>query len=446
MKKALALLAIVAAGSAAAAWWLRPEPPEWTTGSDAAREEFQAGRAALRKLYSSDALEHFQRALELDPEFTLAKLMVVQTNSRTTGEVERQRVASLVEELKAADLEPLTPRERMLVRQFRARLERQPEEAREIVQSYLAEHPEDPYAVELACGQALGNGRLDEAQRCFERLIELDPNWIEAQNLLGYLAMGRGDFGEAEEQFQKYRYIAPDQANPHDSLGELYTLVGRYDEAETEFEAAVAAKSDFCASWGNLVLVALLEGDVDRARQRVDSARAVGGCRDVELESLECRIDVWTLVDAGRLAQVVERSAQCPEVGDLMILPYWAALVTGDEETVTRLGQRVDDFAEETGGREPMLLAARDHLAAARHFTAGHFGEAAAGFLAADGNLQFASQQWVFKLFNRLALARALEAAGRSDEAAGVRAELAEVNPRFAAADPFRALGPAIAR
>jgi Tfp pilus assembly protein PilF len=435
MKKILVILTLAAAGTAAAAWWLRPQAPEWTTDSPQALEEFRAGRTAARQLYHNDALAHYQRALELDPDFLLAKLMVVQVNGVAGGMVEAERIAVLVEDLKAADLTTLTPRESMLVRFFRARLAREPEAAQEVLRDYLAEHPDDPHAVQLSCGQAMAGGRTREAEECYERLIALDPNWVEAQNLLGYLAMARGDFADAEEQFQKYRYIAPDQANPHDSLGELYALTGRYDEAGAEFEAAVAAKRDFCASWGNLVLVALLEHDWDLAEERLVEARRAEGCPEGDLRALECRTAVWKLAVEERWAEVVERAAPCPEAGDLMVLTYWGAFEAGRDDVAAGVEAKVAALREEVGVRDPGLVAVDEHLAGVRLLHERDAGGAVERFRAADAALEFQSRQWIFKLFNRRALVRALEAAGQATEAAALRRELAAVNPHFATPD-----------
>jgi hypothetical protein len=84
-----------------------------------------------------------------------------------------------------------------------------------------------------------------------------------------------------------------------------------------------------------------------------------------------------------------------------------------------------------------MIRPLLDHLAGVRRYFAGDPAAAAERFRAADEPLQYRSQQWTFKLFNRLAQATALAAAGREEEAAAVRREVAAVNPRMAADEPF---------
>lgn len=429
MKKTLlvvAVLAVAAVAAVAVARWLRPAEPEWTTDSPAALAELRAGQQAVQKLYLAEAADHFWQALEHDPDFAIAKLRAVQLAGSQPER--RERVAELIEELKATDLERLTPRERMLVGVYLARIEHDGETSRRLLEEYLAEYPDDPYAVEMACGRAFAAGDFDRAESCFRRLIELDPNQVSAQNLLGYLAMARGDFAAAEEQFEVYRYVAPDQANPHDSLGELYLLTGRYDEAESEFERAVAIKSDFCASRENLVLAELLRGDFAAAEQRAAEARRERGCDPATLDQLDCRVGAWRAARAGRWDQALAAAEPCPNAADLQVISVWAAGQVGRPDVAEAVIERLETYG---GANDPMVRPVLEHLRGARLYHQGDVAAAAERFRAVDRDVQYRSGQWTFKVFNQVALAAALEAAGRPDEAAAVRAGIEEVNPRL---------------
>lgn len=435
MKKTLLVVAALAAAAVAAvalARWLRPPEPEWTTDSPEALAELAAGHDAAQKLYHADAAGHFWRALEHDPDFVVAKLRAVQYG-RAQPE-SRERIVELIEDLKAADLERLKPRERMLVGLFLADIEHDDETGRRLLDAYLAERPDDPYAVSIACNRAFVAGDLDTAESCFRRLIELDPNDVFAQNLLGYLAMARGDFAAAEEQLEVYRYVAPDQANPHDSLGELYLLTGRYDEAESEFERAVAVKGDFCASRVNLVLVELLRSDFAAAAARAADARREAGCEPPVLDQLDCRVAVWRAAHAGRWDEALAAAEPCPNTGDVQVISVWAAGPAGRPEAAAAVFERLEGYG---GAGDPVFRPIVEHLRGAELYLRGDAAAAAERFAAADGGLEYVTDQWSFKLFNRQALAAALDAAGRPTEAAAVRAEIDAVNPRLRADAPF---------
>ncbi len=163
---------------------------------------------------------------------------------------ERER---LIAELRQSDTARLNDRERLMLDVVLARADHdEPRRARRVAE-YLAEHPRDPWGLNLASADAWARQDWPEAEQLYRRLVEVDPNWLMARNHLGYIAMAQGRFAEAEEHFRIYKYVAPDQANPHDSLGELLILLGRYDEARAELEEAVRVRPDFCASYQNLL-------------------------------------------------------------------------------------------------------------------------------------------------------------------------------------------------
>ena len=403
------------------------ESPEWTTDSPAAAAAFEEAIAARQKLYGSEALAHLEQALALDPDFVMPHLELIQL--RRLGVVDRERVGELVEELKQVDLDRLNPRERLLVRYYLAEIDRDRERAAALLEEYLAERPDDPYAVALKCQRLWGAEEAGEAEACYRRLIELEPNWVEAQNHLGYLAMGRGDFADAEEQFEIYRYIAPDQANPHDSLGELLLVVGRWEEAEAEFRRALELRPDFCASWLHLADLSLLEGDPAEAAEIVADARQAGGCPSAELTMFECKVGVMRGV-AESWQAAYEAARACDELyGQSEVFAMRAAVATGHTELADELQAKHEKRAAEYGGHSPML----DHLVGARRLQEGDPAAAVERFRAADAHLRyFGAGDAVFKLYNRLLLADALAAAGRPEEAAALRAEVREVNPLLA--------------
>jgi Tfp pilus assembly protein PilF len=243
---------------------------QWTTDSPQALEEFELGLEASMKLYHADAAEHFRKAIELDPGFVAAKLRLLEYQQ---GEEERNEIIS---DLRQVDLERHTPLERFLVEYILARIDHESGTAEELLDDFLVDHPEDPFALAICSFEAWKSMDWPKAERHYRNLLDIDPNWVIAQNRLGYMAMAQGKFEEAEELFKTYKYIAPDQANPHDSLGELLTLLGRYDEAREELEQALAIKSDFCPSYQHLFDLAVLEGRTQNFEEI--GRRAVENC------------------------------------------------------------------------------------------------------------------------------------------------------------------------
>ncbi|MCB1036546.1 MAG: tetratricopeptide repeat protein, partial [Acidobacteria bacterium] len=259
MRKLLIVVAVAVA--VLVAWHYSSAKPKraWTTSSQAALDEFGKALEAKMKFYHMDASEHLRRALELDPDFAAAKVMRMDY-------VRGAEAKRLLDELAQTDLDHLSPREAMMVSFFLASRQGNPEASRKVAEAFLEKHPKDPYGLSFLCS-ALEDPL--EQETCYRKLIAVEPNFVLAQNNLGYLAMGQGEFREAEERFRTYQYIAPGQANPHDSMGELLVLLGRYDDARRELEAALALRPDFDASHTSLVRAALLQEHVEDAQAAV---------------------------------------------------------------------------------------------------------------------------------------------------------------------------------
>jgi tetratricopeptide (TPR) repeat protein len=390
------------------------------------------------KLYDGEANEHFERALELDPDFVVAKLQLV----RYVGDKERHE--QLVEEIREADLETLNRRERFMVRYSMARRDDRFEEAQAILEEFLKTEPEDPFGVERLAEDAWMRQDWGAAENAYERLLEIDPNWVTAQNHLGYMAMAQGDFEAAEERFKAYRYVAPDQANPHDSMGEVLTVVGRYEEALAELEHAVAIRADFCPSYLHMLDALVLDGRPYDGYKVLD--RAQENCPEEYKERISrarCQLAFWSDYLGGDFdAPWREDRRACTEkVGQRGFLVHRMASLSGrwDEAIAIEdeIAKYLDEQSESSEIKFKTVQGVLGHLKGVRLLAQGEVEEAIESMGEADEVLYYWGQdQGILKLFNRLNLAFALETAGRDEEAASVVDKVRGVNPPFAEAYP----------
>ena len=411
-----------------------PQRPEWTTSSEEALAEFQQGLDATMKYYHQESLDHLQRALELDPDFVAAKLFLLD------HPMQYERRKALVDELRAADPESLNERERFLLQHTLAFFDGRIDEAEELRVAYLEKHPSDPWALAICSRRAWDEQDLEEAERLYLEQLEANPNWVLAQNHLGYLAMARGDFATAEERFRTYAYIAPDQANPHDSMGELLALLGRYDEARAALGKALEIKPDFCNSYLWLQMVEILDGDPAASERWVADAREAG-CPQEFLVMLECQLGIWRAYVEGDWDMPFreEGDEQCHEWHRRHHLAHRMALYTGRTEEAVAMEERIREALERARaemGRgdldigQAMLL----HLRGFRALFDGDRETAVEKFQKADKLLMYwGGTQGVIKLYNKIHLALALEELGETGKSAAVRAEIEGINPSFAA-------------
>jgi len=440
------LVALVAAGVAASLLAL-PEPPDWTTTSEAALDEFLEGLADQQRLYYADAAAHFERAVELDPDFVAAKLFLVEPMQ----EMDRDAASRLLEEVLAAPTEGLSQRERLLVERVRAIREGRSDNAAAMVDAFLEEHPDDPHVLHIKAMTAWRAVELDVAERLFRRLIELEPNWVIGYNQLGYIAMRQGRFAEAEEYFTSYRFVAPDQANPHDSLGELYTIQGRFDEAVASLERALEIRPDFLASYDHLAIALVVDRRFGEAEGVARRLARQDGVPEEWLRSLDCVVRVAELVDGERWAEIVELADECiwqPQQGYLTVMVHRAAVHVGDLELALELESGVEQLLAKQERYQkwmPEVEGILDHMRGVRAAVAGDLARAEALLQAADERFEYREVgPGMLKLHNLMVLVEVRFAAGRDAEAHTLLSRLRDINPvlvgRFEA-DGFRELG-----
>ena len=435
MRRALwiGVLAIPLLGTAAAVVALRPQRA-WTSDSADAIAEVERGRQAETKLYKNEAMTHYEKAVELDATFTAAKLLL----AGLLGGGDKQRIGTLLGDVRAADLTRLTANEQFLIRYSLAKRDHQPAEAARVLAAHLAEHPRDASALFARCTDLWLQPDWAQAERCNHELLDLDANWVLAYNYLGYIAMAQAAFAEAEKNFLAYKYIAPDQANPRDSLGELYTVTGRYDEAKAELNEALRLRPDFCASYSHLLLVANLTRDGALADDVI--ARAAGGglCQPKQLEAMRCGVAQWKRIFAGDLDGAwTNMAGGClGSSGDVPIVSHRVAVLSGRVDEAKAIEDRARTHVKEAlASPEPggeFLQANLQHMEGVRAVVEGRTSDAVPLLEGADRKLVFGGEgQGVFKLINQLTLAEALRASGAGERADEIIAGVSAVNPRI---------------
>lgn len=441
MRKVLIFLIVLVTGVAAAMAFMlrRSSARPWSTTSVEALQEFEAGISAERKLYPAEARQHFQRAAALDPDFTIAKVKVMQY-AQAPSPQSREQFGKFLEE---ASKKKLSDRERLMVNVSLARINRDRDRLVALIDDYLEEHPGDSYALNLRCGDAWERNDFAVAEKCYDRLLQADANFVLAQNNLGYIAMAQSRFDDAEEAFKMYKYIAPDQANPHDSLGELYTITGRYPEAQQELRRAIEVRSDFCPAYGHLILVQQLASEMKNARTTLEQMKK--NCPEAHVQAFACSIDLWDLANQEKWSELIDawRTKGCAgKAGDGDSLAHLAALETGDEGLALQIEDQVRKLHEQAQSHGKKITAAMiSSMEGSRAAKRGDWKLAISRFEDADEKLIFwGDGQGVFKLYNLSALESAMRRSGAANEAQKVRQRIASVNPRFLDTNPIAAL------
>ena len=98
----------------------------------------------------------------------------------------------------------------------------------------------------------LQQARFAEAMPLFRRAIKIDRNCAEAHHHLAVALTGLGRPEEAIERFEKALAIRPDFAEAQDSLGDALQLLGRYEATVPHHEQAIAIKPGYAEARNNL--------------------------------------------------------------------------------------------------------------------------------------------------------------------------------------------------
>jgi tetratricopeptide (TPR) repeat protein len=81
---------------------------------------------------------------------------------------------------------------------------------------------------------------VDDADRCYQTALKLDPKNAVAMNNLGSVYMARKEFGKAEKQYRKALKLDPKSALFHKNLGTAQLSERKYKKGWESYQAALA--------------------------------------------------------------------------------------------------------------------------------------------------------------------------------------------------------------
>ena len=252
----LGVLLIAGAGVSAALYLANKR--DLTTNSKAAYDLYREAELNMKRFYFKEARVGYAKALELDPNFSMAMLGLAQLSP------ERDQRIALVRRA-ARERDRLTERERYIVDIAKAEADGKPDVSHELARQLHARYPGDYIGVNMLARDAMVKGKPEDAVKYYQDLLAFDPNNAEAYNQIGYQYGYNGEYDKAVENLKKYQFISPDNANPFDSLGENQAYSGHYNEAIENLNRALAIKPDFGPAFWHLGVAYEGMGDYGKA-------------------------------------------------------------------------------------------------------------------------------------------------------------------------------------
>jgi len=116
---------------------------------------------------------------------------------------------------------------------------------------------------------------FSKAIQTYQKVIKLDPTYVEAYNNLGIIYQTLGDAKSAFGAYQKAIEINPRYEKGYNNLGLLFLLEGRYEEALEAFQKALAINSNHIESHINLGILFKKKGQWENAIESYQKALAI---------------------------------------------------------------------------------------------------------------------------------------------------------------------------
>jgi tetratricopeptide (TPR) repeat protein len=229
-----------------------------TTASEEAKKEFLQGRDLAERLLIQDSIQHFDKAISLDPNFALAEL-----NRANVSPTAKEFFDHLKKAVNLAD--KASDGERLLILGTEAGANGNPAKQKEILEKLVAAYPNDERARFTLGGYYFGQQDFASAILHYKKATELAPGYSPAYNILGYAYRQNEDYANAEQAFKKYIELIPNDPNPYDSLAELFLKMGKFEEAIAQYRKALSIDSNFINSHLGIGAALMYQGKTDEA-------------------------------------------------------------------------------------------------------------------------------------------------------------------------------------
>ncbi len=227
-----------------------------TTGSAAARKEFEHAMADLEALRRADAVNDLRASIKRDPKFAQAYILLSHLTHDPDEEVStRTRAQQLAAQV--------TPGERLLIRWLSGVQENNYVPAIAAMNDLLAMYPQDHRTAFLAGRWLVHQRRYAQGVFVLEHAIALFPDYPAALNELAYAYAFSGNIEKASALMERYVQLQPDQPNPYDSYGEILRAAGQYDAALDKYRMSIRVDPTFGSELGIADTYAVMGREAD---------------------------------------------------------------------------------------------------------------------------------------------------------------------------------------
>lgn len=125
------------------------------------------------------------------------------------------------------------------------------------------------WATALTCHQ---QGRLADAERCYQQLLQQSPSHFDAWQYLGVARCQRRAFGEGVIAFKRAVMLKPDSADAHASLGRAYKDLADYSRAIVHLQRAIELRPQYAEAMNDVGICLAASQQHDQALHHYEHA------------------------------------------------------------------------------------------------------------------------------------------------------------------------------
>lgn len=115
-------------------------------------------------------------------------------------------------------------------------------------------------------------GKLDDAIEQYQKAIRLNPNYLDALNDLGGALAAQGNMNNAIDYYQQALLLKPDDPNALNNLGVALARQGNVNDAVKSFRRAIQLDPNNASSHSNLGIALANQGNMAEAIQELQEA------------------------------------------------------------------------------------------------------------------------------------------------------------------------------
>ena len=204
----------------------------WTSESEEARNAFNIGMWQLYNLEWEQAGQSFSSAIELDESFALAYAMRARTNYflQNQGKVAEDLDIAVSMSINAS------PEVKKMIMALSNDNNLGTNSFNQVVERLVRKYPDSSFLRFESIFATINDIGPDMILRRGKDLIEMNPNFTPALNIMGYAYLQKDNLDLAKATFQEQVRRQSGKANPYDSLGDYYLAENNNEMALRYFE------------------------------------------------------------------------------------------------------------------------------------------------------------------------------------------------------------------